>query len=307
MRGLGLAYLLQRLTRAARILQTPYRRLLLNDLLNSGHLRFTVPAVKMLSTVEKYKVLEMGKIRFFWPSEYGKEELPGLYYDTFAPAEVNPHAFEVDNIRICPGDWVVDAGACEGFFTHLALQRGAKVLMVEPVPRLAQALSRTFAQEIEQGRVRLIEGVLNDTEGDIELTIPPAGAIGATIDSGWIVDADWRKQESMKTGLYVTTVNAYTLDSLVETGTIPRIDFLKMDIENGEIAAIRGANRVLRLQTPKLAIAVYHDFLNAQIIRSLILEAQPAYNISWRGIFMRESFGPPRPYMLHASSFSRRS
>lgn len=48
------------------------------------------------------------------------------------------------------------------------------------------------------------------------------------------------------------------LDDLVAAGTVPRIDFIKMDIEGSELPALRGAEAALRRFRPKLAISVYH-------------------------------------------------
>ena len=73
-----------------------------------------------------------------------------------------------------------------------------------------------------------------------------------------------------------------------------------MDIEGFEVPALRGATELLRSHMPKLSIAVYHEFPTAEIIRSIVLQAQPKYQVSLRGILVRESLGDPRPYMLHA-------
>lgn len=290
----------KRVCHTLQILHTPYRDLVLHGDLARKRGRFNTPALKMLSRGDTWQILQIGEIRFFWPSEYGQRGLRALYRDTFAPAEGNPHAFEVGGVRICPGDWVVDAGACEGFFTHYALKRGANVLMIEPVPMLAEALSRTFELEIQVGRVRLLRGVLDAKAGVKKLMIPEGGAIAASIDPDWKVDANWELKKSERKRVELS-VEAYTLDGIVENGIIPKVDFLKMDIENAEVAAVQGAIELLRSQMPALSIAVYHGFLNAQIIRSLILETQSQYRVWWRGVFIRESYGRPRPYMLYAS------
>jgi FkbM family methyltransferase len=230
-----------------------------------------------------WKVFEIGGFRLFWPSQYEDRELPWLYNEVFESASKNPHAYEIGLISIKPGDWVVDAGACEGFFTRYALQRGAKILVIEPVPLLAQALSRTFEQEIRTGHVRLLQGGLGRIAGRQHLEIFPDKIYNATIGP--------RGTEP---------VEIYTLDSLLEDGIVPTIDFVKMDIEGFEMAAVEGGSKLFRKHSPKLALAVYHSFPNAQIIRSLLLAAQPAYQISWRGIFFEVGRGRPRPYMLHA-------
>jgi hypothetical protein len=42
------------------------------------------------------------------------------------------------------------------------------------------------------------------------------------------------------------------------TGDIPKIDFVKMDIEGAELSAIKGAASSIRKFKPKLAISLYH-------------------------------------------------
>jgi hypothetical protein len=63
--------------------------------------------------------------------------------------------YEYGDCRIHPGEWVVDAGACEGFFSLYALERGANVLAFEPVPEVARALERTLKGYIEVGRAKV--------------------------------------------------------------------------------------------------------------------------------------------------------
>jgi hypothetical protein len=44
----------------------------------------------------------------------------------------------------------------------------------------------------------------------------------------------------------------------VATGDVSRIDFVKMDIEGSELAALQGGERAIRKWRPKLAISLYH-------------------------------------------------
>ena len=59
-----------------------------------------------------------------------------------------------------------------------------------------------------------------------------------------------------------------TIDEAVARYGMPRVDFIKMDIEGSELAALRGAESSMRRWRPKLAISLYHrpeDFFSIPI------------------------------------------
>ncbi len=53
------------------------------------------------------------------------------------------------------------------------------------------------------------------------------------------------------------------------------VTFIKMDIEGSELAALRGAERIIRQQRPKLAICVYHKPEDMWEIPNFILNCRP--------------------------------
>ena len=69
------------------------------------------------------------------------------------------------------------------------------------------------------------------------------------------------------------------LDDLLEDR---KVTFIKMDIEGAELAALRGAERIIREQRPKLAICVYHKPEDIWEIPSLILRYHPDYKLYLR-------------------------
>ena len=55
------------------------------------------------------------------------------------------------------------------------------------------------------------------------------------------------------------SAQSLTIDDLVERNNLPRVDFIKMDIEGAEPKALKGATRTLTAFKPRLAITVYHN------------------------------------------------
>ena len=49
-----------------------------------------------------------------------------------------------------------------------------------------------------------------------------------------------------------------TIDYLVDSGEIEKINFLKLDVEGSEMATLRGARNSIDRFKPKLAISIYH-------------------------------------------------
>lgn len=273
----------EQMRRSFRILRSPYASLILDSRLETRLAAKPAPPVKVLAQDEEYVYLEVEGLRLWWPKIHPFRAVPSLYKEIFGAADWNPHAYEFGGVRIEKDSWVVDAGSCEGFFIHYALKCGAKVVAVEPVPMLARALERTFAADIAAQRVRIIQGALGRNTGTFGLEIPHEMVYCASL---------------AHTG--GSSVPVYTLDELFENGTIPDVDFVKMDIEGGEIDAIHGARSLLRVRQPKLSIAVYHAECNARLLKEFILNTAPDYEVKWRGLWVRGD-DAPRPYMLHAS------
>ncbi|MFZ1689258.1 MAG: FkbM family methyltransferase [Flavobacteriales bacterium] len=71
-------------------------------------------------------------------------------------------------------------------------------------------------------------------------------------------------------------VKTLTIDDMVSRTAVPRVDFIKMDIEGAEMHALKGASATIKQFKPKLAICVYHDLSDfwtvPQFVQSLGLD-----------------------------------
>jgi FkbM family methyltransferase len=77
----------------------------------------------------------------------------------------------------------------------------------------------------------------------------------------------------------LSTVEARSLD---EFGFVHCPTFIKMDIEGGELDALRGAANIIRENHPKLAVSVYHNPTHLWEIPLLMKDLVPEYKIYFR-------------------------
>ena len=279
---------------------SPYKSLLFREFKGGTIKTYQPPEILLRRKVGDCLEMEVEGWRFYWPAAFQWQSLKAVYSEVFSPIAENPHAYEQDDLEIKPGDWVIDAGACEGFFTRYALQRGANVVIVEPIHEFVGALKITYEAEVNAGRVFIIEGALGDHSGEIEIRIPSAGPIASTIDPEWFVDSHWEKVKREDSRTVARLTRVYTIDELIDRIPVPRLDFIKMDIENAEVRAMRGAEQAILRFQPRFSIAVYHSLKNGQQIATRLKALDKSYRIWFGGVFFRKSFGPPRPYMLYA-------
>ena len=97
---------------------------------------------------------------------------------------------------------------------------------------------------------------------------------------------------------YVELVTVTTIDKVIQGQNFFGNGLIKMDIEGFEMKALEGAKNTLRTLKPSLAIAVYHEYENANKCAEIIKNANPEYKIELRGCY--GYFKPARPYMLFA-------
>lgn len=144
-------------------------------------------------------------------------------------------------------DFILDVGANTGVYSLAAsaLRPGARILAVEPVPRVFAKLQRNI-----------------ELNGFSTL----AAAVAASDQNGTAILYDFHEEHEYSAslergmgGTIETSVPTSTLDSLLEEFDFPRVDLMKIDVERHEPAALRGMQRFLAMCRPTILIEILYD------------------------------------------------
>lgn len=184
---------------------------------------------------------------------------------------IEQYAYKLGNENIVyveEGDTVLDIGGCWGdtalYFAHRTGKNG-KVYSFEFIPENIKLFKiNTAFNEHLINQIQLIEQPVSDKSGySIYFKdFGPGSKVAFEPFEG-------------QTG----TCKTISIDDFVESNTIQNIDFIKMDIEGSETAALNGAIETIKKFRPKLAIAIYHSMDDLVNIPTWILNLDLDYEI----------------------------
>lgn len=169
-------------------------------------------------------------------------------------------------IKAEKGDAVIDAGGCWGDTTlYFANEVGPEgnVYSFEFIPSNLAVMQKNLALNDElKNRVQVIDQPLWETSGETLFFTDngPASRVSPT-------------KPSDDCG----TTSTITIDDFARQNRIPRIDFIKMDIEGAELSALKGSLETIRNYKPKLAISIYHTLSDFVSIPRLIASLDLGY------------------------------
>jgi FkbM family methyltransferase len=167
-----------------------------------------------------------------------------------------------------PGDVAIDAGGCFGetalWLSDVVGPTGHVISLEFAAANLRILHANLDRNPAHAPRIEVVEAALWERSGErlqIELEGPASS-----------ITAAQRGDD-----LSAVTV---ALDDLVADRRLPHVDFLKLDIEGAEPAALRGASATLTRCRPRLAIAVYHDIDHLWQLAQLIDGLDLGYRFS---------------------------
>ena len=159
---------------------------------------------------------------------------------------VEPEEAEVRKV-VNRGDTVLDIGANFGVFTKLFSELvgpQGSVIAFEPIPQTFRTLA-AGVKRYHKSNVRVLNKALSDTVGTVLMFVPQY----ADIPGDNLYEASIVSNSQSRNTLAIDSV---TIDSL----QLPRVDFVKIDVEGHELQVLQGGRRTLEQHHPTLMVEV---------------------------------------------------
>ena len=163
-------------------------------------------------------------------------------------------------------DIVLDCGACYGdtalYFSEKT--NGANVYSFEFLPENVEIFNKNIDLNPQyKNNIKLIQRPVSETSGEKLYAVP--NGPGTSITS-------YKSEGAVE-------LETISIDDFVQQNNIEKIDFIKMDIEGSEEAALKGAIKTIRKYKPKLAVCAYHKKDDLTVLPALIKEILPEYKL----------------------------
>ena len=227
--------------------------------------------------------------RYEVPGRDGPVTLTGAAFLVHEFFGVEQYALRRDSlsVRAEPGDVVVDGGGGWGetalYFAD-AVGPDGHVLCFEFVPDNLEIVQLNLEHNPRlEKRIDVVPHPLWHTSGEA-IEYGSNGGQSSLVTIGDVPRSEARTE---------------SLDQLCLSREIDRIDFIKLDVEGAEMAALRGAEDTIRRCRPKLAVSVYHHPDDLTEIPAWIYGLDLGYSLHldhlWPGVAETILFArPPR-------------
>lgn len=152
---------------------------------------------------------------------------------------------------IKPGDVVIDIGSNTGIFSSVAFDMGAyRVLAYEPHPTMSEIAKKNnpMAENYQMA--------VSNNIGEIELYESKSSRGGNSIVENVRIISP---EEYISKNIIVKTI---TLDEIIKTRFLDKIDFIKIDCEGAEVDVLKGLSDENLKKVKNIAVEYHHVAFN---------------------------------------------
>jgi FkbM family methyltransferase len=167
---------------------------------------------------------------------------------------------------VSPGMVAYDIGANIGYITLMLARRAGEngqVYAFEALPENVERLKANLRRNHLETQVRVFSGAVVEASRPVQFQVGPSGGMGKAVGSAGRQEVHYRAE---------ITVPGLSLDEFVYGQGNPPPDAIKMDIEGGEVLAVRGMSRVLNEARPILLVEL-HGPESASVVWNALLKA----------------------------------
>jgi len=171
--------------------------------------------------------------------------------------------YDKDYVKVVKDDIVVDLGANIGVFSVYAQNHHPKfIYSIEPSLETFKLLTKNTSQF---PNIKCINAAITDIDGESYISeIPKESAINFLRENIENITHDPSKKVKF------TKVQTFNINTLIQDNNIPKIDYLKVDIEGGELDLFKSINKTyLANNIKKIAIEYHTNEIKNQIISIL--------------------------------------
>ena len=137
-------------------------------------------------------------------------------------------------------------------------------------------------KQIAKDEGRVVDPISDKIKDELEASI----SIGTTNSGTNSMVLTLPSQTSIQVGVD-------TIDAFVTQLNLPRVDFIKMDIEGAEREALKGASGILSKYHPRLMIDSYHRPDDMQVLPQIIHQAWSGYSLACGGCEVEDGHMKP--------------
>lgn len=185
---------------------------------------------------------------------------PGISRELAIYHTHEPLATKLFKNELKDGMYEVDIGSNIGYYALLAgmlVGPKGRVIAIEPEPN-NYALLKMNVHNNNIENIETVQCAIGNKDGASEFYLTEASNTNSLI--------------APRTGRIVSSIQVRTrkLDTLIKDYKVPHIDFIRMDIEGGEIIAIKGMQTILKRYKPKVLVELHCDVAGSDAIKNLL-------------------------------------